>query len=420
MFKPALPSLLFALLLGLLVWRESGQPWLHPAQREFEEWLAANSSPKAVSAPLTLIEINDSTLGDNHPWPWAPLDFALSLNTLQALKPTVTAVEPVLGFSKQLSPDDAQYLQLLHDKILALPKVLLAEQLGFPVDPDVAPAVEPVPVLRSIQGSIESIPEYPVIAEKPVEDLRLSAAMGLTDPTPAQSVESLPLLYRYHGEVVPSFALQAIILWSAATLDEVKVDTGVSIDIGSKIHIPIDAAGNVQLNRLVTFARMGNDDLMLAVNQLENGQPSAIKSGALSGQIALLGRTDRASRTIVPPAGGKISSAEFTATAIATMMSGAYLRALPLPWEIAFLAVMAWCAACVAHWPRSQGIFWTIAGFLIYLITALSVYEATLISLPFVTPLVLFALALANATLRFHRKPRKGHRVRRIRDASYY
>ena len=82
MFKPALPSLLFALLLGLLVWRESGQPWLHPAQREFEEWLAANSSPKAVSAPLTLIEINDSTLGDNHPWPWAPLDFALSLNTL--------------------------------------------------------------------------------------------------------------------------------------------------------------------------------------------------------------------------------------------------------------------------------------------------------------------------------------------------
>ncbi|MGC3988227.1 MAG: CHASE2 domain-containing protein [Chthoniobacteraceae bacterium] len=420
MFKPALPSLLFALLLGLLVWRESGEPWLHPAQREFDEWLSANSNPKAVSAPLTLVEINDATLGDNHPWPWAPLDFALSLSTLQPLKPAVTAIEPVLTFSKQLSPDDAQYLQLLHDKILALPKVVLAEKPGFPSDPDVVPPVESVPMLRSVQGSIDSIPEYPVIAEKPAEDLRLSAAIGLTDPAPAQAVETLPLLYRYHGEVVPSFALQAIILWSASTLDEVKVQTGVSIEVGDKLHIPIDDAGNVQPNPHVTFARMGNDDLMLAVNQLQNGQPSAVKAGAWDSQIALLGRTDAAARTITMASRNKVSPAELNATAIATMMSGVYLRTLPLAVEIALFVVIAWFAACLTHWPRSQGVVWTVSGFLLYLVIALTVYEATLITLPFITPLVLFALALANSLLRFKRKPRKGRRQRRVRHESYY
>ena len=49
------------------------------------------------------------------------------------------------------------------------------------------------------------------------------------------SIEGLdvlvPMLFQYRGEVIPSFALQAILLWMRVTPGEVKVDIGRSISL---------------------------------------------------------------------------------------------------------------------------------------------------------------------------------------------
>jgi hypothetical protein len=421
MFKPALPSLLFALLLGLLTWRESHQPWLEPAQRGFTEWLAANAGLKLPAAPLTLVEINDSTLSADHPWPWLPLDYAIFLSTVEPLKPEVTAIEPTLAFGPNLSPDDAQYLHAVHDKILALPKVLLSEKPGFPEDPDLVPPLEAVPVIRKVEGSIEKIPEYTVIAARPVEDLRLSAAMGFTDPSSAPSPLSVPLVYRYHGEIVPSFALQAVVLWAAATLDEVQVAPGQFIAIGSKLRLPIDDAGRLEINPDVPYARVGNDDLLLRVTQMQNQQPSPYQPGAFAKQIALLSRTDKAARTITASTDQKISPGELTAAAIATMTTQAFSREVTWPWEIGICAALAWFAACVIRWPRERAVLTVFGVLLGYLVIALSLYQFKLLALPFTTPAILGLLALINAAFNPARL-RRGHpgRVRKKRRQPYY
>src|SRR5438128_9351709 len=72
MQRSSLQLMLIVLVVGLLLMRESRQNPGAMIENDYVDWLAANTTRNAIAAPLTLVEINDSSLADKHPWPWSP------------------------------------------------------------------------------------------------------------------------------------------------------------------------------------------------------------------------------------------------------------------------------------------------------------------------------------------------------------
>ena len=66
-------------------------------------------------------------------------------------------------------------------------------------------------------------------------------------PERSRTTFHVPLLFRYRGEVIPSFALQAMLLWLRVTPAEVKVDLGSS-------HCPCRRAGKFRFGRTAQFS----------------------------------------------------------------------------------------------------------------------------------------------------------------------
>src|ERR1043166_8583639 len=219
--------MLLVLLFGLVLMRESRELPGATIEESFINWLAVNTPREVSTAPLALVEIDDSSIGEEHPWPWSPLDYALFLNAVQQFQPSVVAIEPVLEWDeKKLVPDaqakHAQFKKILHDRLLTTPRVVLGAELGFPEDSDVVPPLQPVPILRQIKGNIKALPEFTTVDHQPEEELRLSAKLGFTNVPNTGSVHRAPLLFSYRGQAVPSFVLQALMLWLKLTPEDVK------------------------------------------------------------------------------------------------------------------------------------------------------------------------------------------------------
>ena len=105
--RRSLPQLMFTVLvLGMLLLREADNQPMAGIEENFINWLAANSNGEHVSAPVTLVEINDNCMV-NYSWPWTPLNYALFLNASLEFKARALGIEPVLAWDeKQLQPDE--------------------------------------------------------------------------------------------------------------------------------------------------------------------------------------------------------------------------------------------------------------------------------------------------------------------------
>ena len=63
-------------------------------------------------------------------------------------------------------------------------------------------------MLRHAVGDLNSIPEFTAIEAQAHEDFRLSSVTGFTNlPRATRFTRMVPLVFRYHGQVVPSFVL---------------------------------------------------------------------------------------------------------------------------------------------------------------------------------------------------------------------
>lgn len=394
--------MLLMLLVGLVLMREAREQPGARVEEAFINWLAANTSRVMPTPPLALIEIDDSSLSSGHAWPWSPFDFALFLETSLSMQPAVIGIEPVLEWDERtLSPAAKlklpQYEKILHDRILRAPKILLGARLGFPEDPDIIPPLQPVPVLRQIKGEAARIPQFTAITHEPKEELRLAATLGFANvPAPAHGalVQRAPLLFAYRGQVVPSFALQAMMLWLAVTPDEVKVDLGSRIDMGGKMSIPIDAAGGMLVDFKSPFTRVGFDDLLLAKAQIEAKKTPIVTPGELREKFVLLARTDAASRTVDLPIGRKGSPGELFAAAIATMQNQTFIHRIG-PW---FDGCVILCAMLLGAflYRRTLRVVLAAGAFALaaYLLIGLAVFKASLLALPMLLPtgLALFGI----------------------------
>lgn len=391
------------LLLGLFLMRESRR---NPAARfdeAFADWVAANTARTVPQARLTLVETNsESTQGAPnavHPWPWPPLEFALFIQAALQFNPDVIAIEPVLDWSgaqRGGKPLEKlrQHQKILHNTILRAPKIVLGAQLGFPDDPDIAPPLQPAPMLRNVKGDVSAIPQFTLIEQQAGEDLRLSAAVGFTNVLSRGEVaREAPLLFNYRGQIVPSLALQALIQWFKLTPDDVVVEPGAHIVLGRAATVPIDSAGRMNVDFNSPFARLGHDDLLLAAEQKQYKETAALSAGAMKGGIVLLARTDKASRTLLFPTNRNGSSGELCAAAIATVQNRAFIRRAPVAFDLFVIALMLLPGWFYARWSKQMFLILSFAALIGYLFVCMSAYALALVRLPIVLPTGLLFLA---------------------------
>src|SRR6202045_576795 len=239
MERPSILVIIVVLLLGVLFLRE---PRFQRSEEYFLRWLIRHSQPAAKTVPITIIET-----GRKNPPP--PLEAALLLQGILEFKPTVIAIEPILQWGERNKDQE----QIFIDQAMRVPKLLLAAELTTTPDPD-APVPE-IPGFTKVTGRRGDIPEFSGIGQQPDEDLRFISTLGfinlpadLADDTdlPAskkRAIIHVPLLFQYRGEVIPSFALQAALLWLRVPLTEVKIDIGSFIELPNGKRIPIRSDG---------------------------------------------------------------------------------------------------------------------------------------------------------------------------------
>jgi hypothetical protein len=405
------PQLLFTVLvLGILLLREARVQPLSGIEEGFIDWLSANSNGEHATAPVTLVEINDNCLL-NYPWPWSPLNYALFLNAALQFHACAAGIEPVLAWDgKGISQDEAlqlpQYENILHQSILRTPKLELGAQLGYPDDPDVLPPLQPLPVLRHVTGAMEAVQEYTVIEAEPGDDIRLTTALGFENvPRTEPTARHAPLVFRYRGQIVPSFALEAMMLSQGVTPDEVQVDLGSEIRLGDKLTIPINEAGAMLVDWKQPYDRVGFDDLVLAVDQLEGRHAPVINPTILNNRLLILARTDEKSETLPLPTGRMGSSGELYAEALATAESQAF--AIPAGRWGGLLVLLT--GAALAHTLANRGKLLVVPVMIcfsaVYLMICLAVFESSRIALP-LTPMLGLTLFLGIGRLLGPRRPK--------------
>ncbi|MEI8108471.1 MAG: CHASE2 domain-containing protein [Verrucomicrobiota bacterium] len=398
MFRSGAQLILLLLIAGLVLIHESRQEPLATCENFFENFLSTQSSPRSKPAPLTFVSIDSSSLAD-HPWPWTPLEFSLFFQSALPAKPAVLASNIILDWSRFGLSDDQQrklpqYENILRDLILASPKVLLGAELGFPEDPTVIPPLQEVPAIRQVHGDLSLIPEFSTVANQPTENFRLSSTVGFTNlPTVTTQTNSVPLVLRYRGQVVPTFPLQAVMLWLRLTPDDLSLHLGSHLQIGPHLLVPIDPAGRMRVNFSSPFSRLPFDSLILASEQSSSTHPLR-----LDDQIVLLSRTDPATaRAQIAPTRTAPSGAIFAA-AIATIQNQAFIFSPPLWAHLLILAVFLFLHFPFPHWKKSSVLFIGLVSLVVYTMIALALFDRFALCLPITLPL---GITLLSILIRF-------------------
>ena len=384
------------LILGLVILRESRQGYATAYENRFSDWLAKNSEIQPVNAPLALIEINDEGLANTHPWPLPPIDYALFLRAGLIFQPSLLAIEPVLTWPVEMIDETAsENKKILHEQILRCPKLLLGSQLGFPSDPDLVPVLQSVPALHHVKGNPSKLSEFAIVEQQPLEELRLAVPVGFTNlPLTESPVRGVPLVFRYCGQVVPSFVLQSAMLWLQLTPEEVQVELGAFVKMGDTFRIPIDDSGVMKVNPNSQFTRMGLEDLLLLVSQIEAKHQPLVAPESLTGKVLLLARTDSEARTLLFPSGRNGSPGELFASALATIQNQKFSRRAPLMVDLLIILGDLALALCFYRLRAAGAIFTALMVLPIYLMCAITLFSSTLIWVPVVLPFGLLAFAL--------------------------
>jgi hypothetical protein len=391
MFRPGPQFLTLLLLVGLFLFRESHQPPLSGVDEWFTDLLARHGQSPGKRSGLTLVEIDDPALL-SHPWPWSPLDFALFFQAANNLNAGTAAAAEVLHWEStpdrgESQPKLAQYRTLLREHLLRTPKCLLGAHLGFPTDPQIIPPLQEVPRLDRVRGDIRLIPEFTTIESQADSDLQLAIPCGFLNlPESPGPHRKIPLLLRYRGQVVPSFALQAILLSEKLTPDDVSVEMGTKIRLGGLLEIPIDARGEMRVHFGAPKDRCGFEDLLLSSAQRDARSQTTVAAEKLIGKVLLLARTDTAARTLKMGAGQTGAPGELLAAGIATIQSRLFLKTPPPALDFLLIG-LAMLGAWVS--PRCEPIRVTLAALLalgLYVGLAAAAFSAQQWALPVSLP----------------------------------
>ena len=326
MRRPSPWLILVVILLGVFILRE-------PRLQEMEDvvlgWFMQQSEAVLPPAPVTLVEIGRNDFRrmtppeEARPLPkgeaarrsLSPLEYALFLQAALEFKPIVIGIEPVVVWRER----DQTQEQVFIDQAMRVPKLLVGIELGGRGQRDLA--VDDLPTLDNVSGSPSELAEFTGIKRQPDEDIRLISTPGFTNmPNDWSDQIRVPMLFQYRGEVVPSFPLQAIMLWLRASSGDVKVELGSKITLPNGWEIPIHRDGTLTINPIArqSVRRLSLNELLLAAQEHEKKRPPSIDLENLKDQIVLL---RLAEDPLQPP--------NVISTAIATIQNSAYIRHAP-------------------------------------------------------------------------------------------
>ena len=397
MQRPAIWLMLVVLLLGVLFLRE---PRLEQSEEIFLRWLLKNSEPRGPMAPLTVVEIGHDAVLDRDPLkesasPRAggsgvsPLEFALFLQSVLEFQPTVVAFENILKWRER----DKDQEQVFIDQAMRVPRLLLAAELTTTPDPD-APGPE-IQGFTEVTGKRGDLVEYSGIGRQPGEEMGLIATAGFINlPEEIADGIHVPLLFRYRGEVIPSFALEAILLWLRVTPAEVTIDLGSHISLPQRRKIPIRADGTLVIspNAGKKVRRITLNELALATQQHDAGKRTGSEFETMRDQIVL-------ARTPANP----LSPPDVFAATLATIQTNAYVHRVSWIFDCVVLLIAAAVVGKLRNIPRIDLVLGAIAFTAAYCLIALAVVSRWLIWLPGVLPLgVVWLLVLISIATHRH------------------
>lgn len=324
---------LAGVVLYLLSRQESAIRW----EGRIASWAAANARPlrTAPQTAATLVEIDDTTLA-TRPGSWTPLDFTLFARAVLPLNPDVVGIEEVLNWdqSKMSQDDRVKFLHhrsILREFFLRSPKLVLGARLGAHDDPQRLPPLQEAPILRHIEGDHSKLAEWTAITNQPEEELRLSATLGFTNFNPdRRPFASTPLVLGYRGQIVPTFPLQALLLWYKLSPDDVRGELGSHLQLGDQVRIPIDERGEMLVNLNAGYTRIAFDDLLLSVEQRDANLAAAAPLEKIAKSVTILARTDGPARRWQAGTKTRSSEGELFVAAVSTVQARIFPSWAPL------------------------------------------------------------------------------------------
>lgn len=373
MERPSIWVIIVVLLLGVLSLRE---PRFQRSEEIFLRWLIRHSQPAVKSLPLTIVDV-----GRENPPP--PLETALLLQGALEFKPTVIAIEPVLQWGERAKDQE----QIFIDQAMRVPKLVLAAELTASPDPD-APVAE-IGGFANVTGRRGDLPAFSGIEHQPGEDVRILSTLGFVNlPEEVASDLHVPLLFQYRGEIIPSFALQAFLLWMRITPNEVKIDIGSAITLPNGMKIPIGSDGTLLVNpRIVQSARhVTLNELLLAAQQHESGTATGIRLEDIRTQL-ILARVDS-------------NAPDLFAAAIGAIQSQTFVRRVSWIFDCIVVVIVALISGALRRFSRVDLIIGAVAFSAAYCLIAVGIISRFAIWIPAWLPLgalwiaVLFAIFL--------------------------
>ncbi|HJT81695.1 MAG TPA: hypothetical protein VJ719_10890 [Chthoniobacterales bacterium] len=379
------PSIWLMLVIFLACMFFLREPRLQRFDQAFLHWLLKNAPASGVTVPLTVVDIGgDSILpknrsaaakeGQTHSI--SPVEYALFLQAALEFNPTVVAFQPILQWDGRQKDQE----QIFLDQAMRVPKLLTAAELTSVNDPD-APVAE-TPAFTQVTGKRGALAEFSGIGRQPNEDLRVISTMSFINlPKEVTDDVHVPMLFQYRGEVIPSFALQALMLWMRVTPAEVKVDLGSYIYLpqGKKIPIRADGALLVNPSTLKGVRYLKLNELLLAAQQHENKAPEGSKLEDIRDQIVL----------------ARTSADTAFASAIATVQANAFVHRVHWIFDVIFIIALAVVSGIARRFSRIDLVLTAIAVSAGYAMIAIVLVSRWYVWLPGVLPLgAMWLLAL--------------------------
>ena len=373
MERPSIAVIIVVLLLDILFLRE---PRLQRADEVFLRWLIRHSEPAVKSVPVTIVDMGPAN-------PPAPLDVALLLQGALGFRPSVVAIEPVLKWSEREKDQE----QIFIDQAMRVPKLVLGAELTVTPDPD-APVSE-IAGFPKVNGSRGDLPEFSGIEREPDEDVRILSTLGFINVPEESAKESrVPLVFQYRGEVIPSFALQAVLLWMRLTPNEVTIDIGSAITLPNGMKIPIGADGSLIVNsRIGRRARhVTLDELLLAAQQHQSGAATEIRIEDLGTQLVLVNVES--------------NSPDLFAAAIGAIQTNSFIRRVSWIFDCVFVLVIAVISGALRRFSRIDLAMGAVAFSAAYCLMALGIISRFSIWIPACLPLGALCVAVMFAIVR--------------------
>lgn len=377
------------ILLGVFILRD---PRLQQVEEAFLGWLLSHTESAVPAAPITQVEIGREDFrrltppdalkplpdGEAARRSLSPLEFALFLQAALEFRPTVIALEPILIWRDR----DKTQEQVFIDQAMRVPKLLVSLSLG---DDHSSPEISPddLPTFANVTGNSGDLAAFSGISRQPDEDIRLISTPGFINLPPSHSDRlRVPMLFAYRGAIVPSFPLQAIMLWLRLSPGEVKIELGSRIVLPNGWQIPLDRDGTTRINPVAngSVRRLSLNELLLAAQEHEQNRPSTRKLENLKDQIVLLRLT-----------GDPLQPPNVFAAAIATIQTNAYPRsAAPvIGWAMVASAALFTCVLwMISRTTLLLGALAFAAGYLLFALQMLAHFR---LWLPTFLPLTLLA-----------------------------